>query len=308
MKKYLLPNDCKAYKANLHCHSTFSDGRFDVEKLKEIYKSHGYSVVAFSDHNVLIPHPELEDPDFIPLTAIEIDVDHRNGKSNHLNFYSVDKAKSQFPPFERVYGLESINRLIEIGNENGFLVQYNHPRWSFQDTEFYGKLKGLWGFEVFNTGCEVEMNDGWGDYEYEVMCRDGKEYLAVVADDDNHNGPGSIESPNNDSFGGWTMIFAPELSYDGIINAMKRCDLYASTGPEIKALYVENDRVYIECSPSCSVVIRFETRRSGCKLSNADDITFADFDISGDYEHFRLEVKDKYGNKAMTKAYTKKDL
>ena len=82
----------------------------------------------------------------------------------------------------------------------------------------------------------------------------------------------------------------------------------ALPGPEIKALYVENDRVYIECSPSCSVVIRFETRRSCCKLSHADDITFADFDISGDYEHFRLEVKDKYGNKAMTKAYTKKDL
>ena len=36
-KIYLLPNTPK-YKANLHCHTTFSDGAFTPEKIKEIYK------------------------------------------------------------------------------------------------------------------------------------------------------------------------------------------------------------------------------------------------------------------------------
>ena len=40
-KIYLLPNTPK-YKANLHCHTTFSDGAFTPEKIKEIYKAHGY--------------------------------------------------------------------------------------------------------------------------------------------------------------------------------------------------------------------------------------------------------------------------
>ena len=55
MRKYLLPKDGIFYKANLHCHSTHSDGKLTVEQLKEVYKKEGYSVVAFSDHNVLIP-------------------------------------------------------------------------------------------------------------------------------------------------------------------------------------------------------------------------------------------------------------
>ena len=51
----LFPGNGRFYKANLHCHSTFSDGRFTVETIKEAYKSHGYSAVAFSDHNTLTP-------------------------------------------------------------------------------------------------------------------------------------------------------------------------------------------------------------------------------------------------------------
>ena len=74
MRKYLLPESGNFYKANLHCHSTVSDGAFTPEQIKDIYKAAGYSVVAYSDHNVLIDHSELDDEDFLTLTAVEIDV------------------------------------------------------------------------------------------------------------------------------------------------------------------------------------------------------------------------------------------
>ena len=309
MKNYLLPLNCKPYKANLHCHSTFSDGRYDVQKLKEMYKSRGYSVVAFSDHNVLVPHPELREDGFIPMTATEIDVNDGRGHCYHLNFFSEDKEKKEFPPIERVYSVDGINKIIKIGNENGFLCQYNHPRWSFQNAPDFVGLQGLWSFEVFNTGCQIEMDDGWGDYEYEVICRDGHVYPVPTATDDNHNGmTDDLDSSYCDSFKGWTTIYAPELTYEAIFDAMKRGDCYGTTGPEITALYVENDRVHIECTPSAYIGIRFETRRQDRRCSNEDDITSADFDISGDFDHFRLVVRDKYGNKAMTRAYTKKDI
>ncbi len=309
MKKYLLPKENNAYKANLHCHSTLSDGRFDVYKLKEMYKSRGYSVVAFSDHEVLIPHPELADKDFVPLTATEIAVDDQYGHCYHLNFFSADKDKTEFPPFERLYSVEGVNKIIDAGNKNGFLCQYNHPRWSFQNAPDFVGLKGLWGFEVFNTGCQIEMDDGWGDYEYEVICRDGHVYPATTATDDNHNGlTEDLDSPYCDSFKGWTTIFSPSLTYENIYGAMKNGDCYATTGPEIKALYTENGRVYVECTPSAYVGIRFESRRQDRKCSFEDDITAADFDISGEFDHFRIVVRDKYNNKAMTRSYTKKEL
>lgn len=55
MKKYLLPEGGSFYKANLHCHSTLSDGALSPAELKEAYKAKGYSVIAYTDHNILIP-------------------------------------------------------------------------------------------------------------------------------------------------------------------------------------------------------------------------------------------------------------
>ena len=69
--KYLISPEVKQYKANLHCHTTLSDGQFTPLEIKKLYQKNGYSIVAFSDHEKLIPHPELEDENFIPLTAVE---------------------------------------------------------------------------------------------------------------------------------------------------------------------------------------------------------------------------------------------
>ncbi|MBO5077259.1 MAG: hypothetical protein J5584_06665 [Clostridia bacterium] len=308
MKRFLLPGDRPAFKANLHCHSTFSDGRNTVEQLKQLYMERGYSVVAFSDHNCLVPHPELAEPGFVPLTATEINIDDGRGHTYHLNFFSPELMRDRFPDIDRVYSVEGVNRVIETGNAAGYLCQYNHPRWSFQNASDFTGLRGLWGFEVFNTGCEVEMNDGWGDYEYETMCRDSDELPAATATDDNHNWAQDPGGPYDDSFKGWTTFFAPELTYAAVFEALKNKDCYATTGPEITALYAEDGKLYVDHTPACSVILRFDTRRTGRVLSLHDDITHSEFDIGGDYRHFRLEVKDIHGNKALTRAYTKDDI
>ena len=56
MKKYLLPHDRNWYRANMHCHSTCSDGHLTPEQLKEAYKGHGYSILAITDHEILLDH------------------------------------------------------------------------------------------------------------------------------------------------------------------------------------------------------------------------------------------------------------
>ena len=69
----LLPSNGHFYKANLHCHSTLSDGRYTPEQLKALYLQHGYQIIAFSDHNRLVPHPELKEEGFLPLNAEHIE-------------------------------------------------------------------------------------------------------------------------------------------------------------------------------------------------------------------------------------------
>ena len=74
MKRFLLPQGGQFFKANLHCHSTVSDGRMTPEELKKVYMEQGYSVLAYTDHNLLVDHSELAQEDFLPIVGVEIDV------------------------------------------------------------------------------------------------------------------------------------------------------------------------------------------------------------------------------------------
>ena len=58
MKKYLLPQNGKFFKANLHSHSTFSDGALTPEEMKNAYKEQGYSIIAYTDHDLMFHHRE----------------------------------------------------------------------------------------------------------------------------------------------------------------------------------------------------------------------------------------------------------
>ena len=60
MKKYLLPESGNFYKANIHCHTNISDGTMTPEEVKAHYMAHGYSVVAFTDHDVMLDQSDRQ--------------------------------------------------------------------------------------------------------------------------------------------------------------------------------------------------------------------------------------------------------
>ena len=76
-KKTDLLGEGNFYKASLHTHTTISDGRIEPEQVKKMYKDKGYSIVAFTDHEVLVSHRELSDDNFLALTAYEIGINER---------------------------------------------------------------------------------------------------------------------------------------------------------------------------------------------------------------------------------------
>ena len=92
MKKYLLPENGTFYKTSLHTHSTMSDGQLSPEEVKALYQSMGYSVVAFTDHDHLVPENHLTDENFIALTSFELEPveDLKKDKKVHLNLIAKD--------------------------------------------------------------------------------------------------------------------------------------------------------------------------------------------------------------------------
>ena len=74
MKIYLIDPNKKWQKANLHCHTCNSDGYFTPEEIKKYYMEQGYSIVAYTDHELIYDNSHLCDDKFIAITASEFSI------------------------------------------------------------------------------------------------------------------------------------------------------------------------------------------------------------------------------------------
>jgi predicted metal-dependent phosphoesterase TrpH len=89
MRIDILPKRLNYYKANLHSHSTLSDGQPTPEEMKAAYKEKGYSILSITDHNVFIPHNDLTEADFLMLNGIEYNADPHDGTGRTCHFCAI---------------------------------------------------------------------------------------------------------------------------------------------------------------------------------------------------------------------------
>ena len=343
MKTYLLPNHGNFYKANLHMHTTVSDGKMTPEETKKLFQDHGYSIVAFTDHDVICPHHDLTDENFLALTAFETYyntdlfgvMDYDFVKTYHLSFFAKDPNNVVCPAFskryverahslqyvtkemeafdfDRTYSQKYLNEIIDLANRAGFLVSLNHPVWSLQNYRDYGNLQGLWGIEVYNTGC-VQCGLPDTAQPFSDFLLDGKNIFPIAADD---------AHSTRTCCGGFVMIKAEKLEYGTIINALERGDFYASSGPEINELFLEDGVLKIRCSPAQKIFVNTERRTSFSVEADTEPLTEAQFNLT-DYlfktksagkeklpwkPFFRVTVQGRDGNCAYTRAFWLEEL
>lgn len=336
MKKYLLPHSGQFYKANLHCHSTVSDGEFSPEELKKIYMEKGYSIIAFTDHEVLVPHPELCDETFLALNGCELEIREYGDMFSildccHLCFIALDpdntsqvcyhsskyiwgnalqykdklKYDKSSADFEREYTPECISKMMQIGRDSGFFVTYNHPSWSEEEKEQYCNYHGMHAMEIYNHSSFVLGYPEYNEKEYDQMLKNGEKIFCIATDDNHNHTP--LDSRLCDSFGGFTMIKAEKLDYKEITNALLSGHFYCSQGPEIKELWIEDNEIHIKCSPADKIVMNTGIREAHVRYSEDAPLTEASFKINPLLRYVRITVTDKNGLHANTNAYFMQD-
>lgn len=326
------------YKANMHCHSTNSDGRATPEKIKEEYMKRGYSIVAYTDHEHIINNSHLTDENFVAITGFEMNLSEKTipwnsftrqfFRTTHLNLYATtpdndlticaSSEKDGWGSAElrstvnydglfsmRNHTPEAISKIIEYAHDKGFLVCFNHPVWSLDFEADYLNYENLDFVEIFNTGCD---RAGLYNYEqmFDVMIKHGKN-VACIAADDNHNAKG-FDAHDCDSFGGWIMINASELTYPAVIEALREHRFYASTGPKIYSLTRDGDTITVKTSPARRISRQTEGRQAGSKNAEPGSlITEASFTVKENEKVFRITVEDEHGYKAYSQAYDAHD-
>lgn len=319
----------------MHVHTNVSDGKLPVEEVKRAYKELGYSIVAFTDHEVFVPHNDLSDEDFLAINSVEVSINDpsttRGGwpfMRTHINLYAKDKDNDFCPictensiyvphshqyvtermkqnVFKKEYSTECFNQIVDVAAKDGFLACFNHPIGSLQNYEDYIGMKNLWGIEWYNAGSNssgmMESIQAVDD-----LLRAGQKVFPVAGDD----------SHNYDIIGwSFNMVKAEELSYEAVMTAFEKGDFYSSTGPEIYELYLEDETLHISCSGVRKIFVTTERRVNFVKTSKEELVTEAEFDLK-DYienshlseEHynnafFRVTLIDESGNEAHSRAY-----
>lgn len=332
---FISSNDCQ-FKANLHAHTTLSDGKLTPEQSVKAYREKGYQILALTDHEAPCAHHGFTTEDFLMLTGYEAYIRPSSeckldwfGPEIHLNLFAKDPDNLTFIGYDpnfckycsreyaeslpksrdlgpRRFKPEYIQSFIDCAVENGYLVSYNHPVWSMDRTEDILNLNGCFSLEVFNTGsmmiCGYEENLAL----YDALLRRGKFWYLHGADDNHNTVP--LKDPLSDSFGSWTMVIAPELTYPAVIEALEKGRFYATTGPEIRELKICDGKVSIGCSPAVRITMHMSPKY--CRnVWNPDgsEFTSAEFDIPEDAPYVYFTVWDKTGKKAHTHAFTREE-
>ena len=341
MRTHLLPQNVNWYRANLHCHTNLSDGKLTPEQVRDLYRSRGYSIIAYSDHERFIPHPELDDEGFLALHSIEcaiginkdpiqpppgIALDWRHYRCYHFNLFARSRDVDAAPLRRTIWGAQRnqfdgtdeekarmaefsygrVNDFLRVAGEAGFLVQLNHPYWSLNTMEDCLSLEGLWALEILNWATQRETGADYCPYVYDQMLWKTGPSLFCTMDDDNHNPP--CWPPEEHCFGGSTFIGAKSLDYASVADAMARGDIFCASGlnpPRFHALWVEDGRVHAEFSPA-SVAIYTALGRVYRQVRGAG-ITSADFPLGENDPYFRITLIDCDGHYANTHAYAIRD-
>lgn len=313
--EYILPENGNFYKANLHSHSTDSDGFLCPKELCELYRKNGYSILCITDHDMLIDRSELCGDGFLVLNALEYSVGKYSmqGRLVHIGMIATDPDITDWPQIdysERTFSdseyTKAVNNAVKLANDMGFLCIQNHPRWSMNTDAEALEYNGLFGMEVYNHFSEVMGVEDYNIAMQQNLARHGKFVYAVMADDD-HNKPGWDVMQSNPfdisttSFGGWIVIKARELTYNSVITALKNGDFYASTGPEFYELYITDDnKLVVKCSEVQSITVSCEKRRGLTKYSREYSFTEAEFDLSDIKEFVQVIITDKNGKRAVS--------
>jgi predicted metal-dependent phosphoesterase TrpH len=156
-------------KGDFHIHSNFSDGRFSISELLDLYKRSGYDIVSITDHDTLEGCTEaIEYGKSIGvkvITGIEISTKH-NGEDVHILGYFNDKdcRRKEMIEFAKKKEQDRVNRCKTIINNlrKYFDIEINGD-------ELLSKNKGMIGRphiakEIINAGYATNIEEVFRKY------------------------------------------------------------------------------------------------------------------------------------------------
>lgn len=275
------------YKANLHTHTTTSDGLQNPSEVAEAYHKAGYHVLALTDHHKTNDVRGLSGKNFLVISGLEYHP-HCNGsrEPHHLVAIGVPYGFG----FDRLEPADA-NACIAAVKAGGGVTFLAHPLWCGHRYDMYSYLRDLVGVEVYNSTCGRRGRpDSEADWCHLL---DAGRILPALAVDDSHGG--------DDRFDGWVWLRMGSLTLRSVMSALRSGCYYSSTGPKIHDFRVRRGVAEVSCSPVQSIYLMahscFGNRRQAEPGKNIRKFAHP---VGEKWKYVRAVVADHAGRKAWT--------
>ena len=283
----------------LHTHTTNSDGELAPDLLVRHYERAGYDVLAITDHWVRTV--ERSTRKLLVIPSIELNAEAPT-RENDAHVLALGVAADPVLPEDHFAPLEDVVAWVA---ENGGVPYLAHTYWSGLRTEQWWDCPGLYGLEVWNSSCEVELGRGDASIHWDEALEHGRALFALATDDSHH--------PGYDSGFAWTWVRVGEKTEEAVLDALREGTFYGSTGPELRAVEVSDGEVIVRCSPAQSVTLysggRHGARANAGRLGLPHNADVLEHDDAGlitaarlarpyDAPYGRIEVQAADGAKA----------
>ena len=278
------------YRANLHTHSTRSDGKFTPDEVLKLYSDEGYDVMCMTDHMHTSNITELDPRGMLLLPGVELHPSAGRIRRSHLLGVNVPEDFDLSIAVLKE-GENHMQQVIDAVNAAGGLCYFAHPYWCGFRAEEIAPLRGLAGIEVYNTSTRY-IGREYNMQIWDELCDMGLTFPALATDDTHRP---------RDLFMGWTQVCCEERTVECVVDALKRGSYYATQGPKFTRLSFENGVFEAEFTPVVTAIgISNQCRGLCAGTSNflgdgkAPELTSCRFDIRDLYASKKTFIKCDY--------------
>lgn len=213
-------------KAQLHCHTRRSDGRFEPADLAKRYRDAGYAFVCFTDHDTVTRCEDVNDAEFLALPGVEETVVRGIPPLGpHLGRLLVDE----------VLGRGTAGQRIAATLAAGGVPCLHHPSWTGNlwtgawSARAMAALPGPFLVEIWNPHSRPEEDAR--RWLRAVRAHGPEIFVGAAAGDDCH-GASQFDRA-------WVVVKVPAVSAVALREALLVGAFYASTGVEAEFGVVE---------------------------------------------------------------------
>ena len=289
----------RAYRINLHMHTTDSDGRKTPEEAAVLYRDAGYDAVAITDHWVVGAEREISGLKVFSGCEYNFGGRDTRGAVYHIQglFYTEDPGVTREDTPD-----ECIRKIHAAGG----LAILAHPAWSLNQPDYVEAIERAAGFdatEIYNTvSGEGHSTRPYSGEFVDLMASRGVFYPLFSSDD--------VHYYERDAVCGAIVVELPCLTREALVDAIRRGDFYATRGgagaPWVRLSECEGG-VRISCSPASRIDVFSNLAYAPNRHHVGEGMTELLYEWHDEEAFLRVEVTDAEGRVAYSQFMLRKD-